>query len=83
MKSIYSSCTFQISTCLIYFKTALCPRCLNFEINKTQGFRVELQVSGRGVTGKGQDRDETGTRQGQDRDKTGTRQRQDRDKTLL
>ena len=33
--------------------------------NKTQGFRVELQVSGRGgeVTGKGQDFDKTGTRQ--------------------
>ena len=48
---------------------------------KTQGFRVELQVSGGGVTGKGQDRDEIKTRQGQDRDKTGTRQRQVRAKT--
>ena len=29
--------------------------------NKTQGFRVELQVSGGGgVTGKGQDSDDTG-----------------------
>ena len=45
---------------------------LNME-NKTQGFRVELQVSGGRGTGKGQDRDEIKTRQGQDRDKTGTR----------
>ena len=38
----------------------------NLPVNKTQGFRVELQVSGGGVTGKGQDN-------GQDRDKIGTR----------
>ena len=39
---------------------------LNVIRNKTQGFRVELQVSGGvgGVTGKGQDRGKT-------RDKTG------------
>ena len=51
--------------------------------NKTQGFRVELQVSGglEEVTGKGQDKGKTGTRQGQDKGKTGTRQGQDRDKT--
>ena len=46
-------------------------------MNKTQGFRVELQVSGGGVTGKGRYSDNTGTRQeqdrGQDRDKMGTR----------
>ena len=30
--------------------------------NKTQGFRVELQVSGGGVTGKGRYRDKTETR---------------------
>ena len=42
--------------------------------NKTQGFRVELQVSG----GRGT---RLGTRQGQDRDKTETSQRQVRGKT--
>ena len=38
--------------------------------NKTQGFRVELQVSGGGlgVTGKGQDRYKTKERPGQDKD---------------
>ena len=46
---------------------------LNME-NKTQGFRVELQVSG----GRGT---RLGTRQGKDKDKTGTRQRQVRGKT--
>ena len=40
--------------------------------DKTQGFRVELQVSGGGVPGKGQDRNKTGTSQGQDKEKTGT-----------
>ena len=36
-----------------------------YNTDKMQGFRVELQVSGRGgeVTGKGQDFDKTGTRQ--------------------
>ena len=39
--------------------------------NKTQGFRVELQVLGgvEEVTGKGQNRDKTRARKGQDRDK--------------
>ena len=45
--------------------------------NKTQGFRVELQVSGgRGTrlgTRQGQDMDKTETSQGQDKEKTGTR----------
>ena len=61
-------------------------------MNKMQGFRVKLQVSGggRGVTDKGQDRNKTGTRndktgtrwtiQGKDRDKSGAKQRKDRDK---
>ena len=50
--------------------------------NKTQGFRVKLQVSDRDKIGtrQGRDRDKTGIRQGQDRDKTGTRQGKDRDK---
>ena len=49
-------------------------------MNKTQGFRVELQVSGglEEVTGKGQDRDKTRARKGQVRDKTVTIQEQDR-----
>ena len=38
--------------------------------NKTQGFRVELQVSGGGE--EEEVRDKTGTIQGQDGDKTGT-----------
>ena len=42
-------------------------------MNKTQGFRVELQVSG----GRG---NRLRTRQGQGKDKTGTWQGQDRDK---
>ena len=46
-------------------------------INKTQGFRVELQVSGgrgnRLRTRQRQDWDKTGIRHGQDGDKTGTR----------
>ena len=54
-----------------------------YNTDKMQGFRVELQVSGRGgeVTGKGQDFDKTGTRQEQGSDKRGKRQGQDRDKT--
>ena len=52
-------------------------------MNKTQGFRVELQVSGglEEVTGKGQDRDKTRARKGQDRDKTRARQGQDMGQT--
>ena len=46
-------------------------------LNKTQGFRVELQVSG----GEGyQVRDMTGIRQGQDRYKIETSQGQDKEK---
>ena len=46
-------------------------------VNKTKGFRVELQVSGgeEGVIGKGQD----GTRQGRDRGKTMHMRRYTRD----
>ena len=49
---------------------------LRKKLNKTQGFRVELQVLGgvEEVTGKGQNRDKTRARKGQDRDKSGTRQ---------
>ena len=43
---------------------------------KASGSSSRFKVGG--VTGKGQDRDKTGTRQEQDRDKTGTRQGHDR-----
>ena len=64
---------------------------LNTNINKTKGFRVELQVSGGRDTRLGsrqrQVRGKTRKRQGQDRDETGTRQgtrrRQDGHKILL
>ena len=67
------SCNFHQSQFLSICWKFLESYHLSLTSNKTQGFRVELQVSGGlgRVTGKGQDRDKTVTRQSQDRDKTG------------
>ena len=59
---------------MLHDKSPFPIRNIFYNRNKTQGFRVELQVSG----GRGT---RLGTRQGQDRDKTETSQRQVRGKT--